>query len=286
MTDFVVYGDTDSLYVSVKDLIGTHIDEDVWNGFSDEKKIKWTKEIAEVVSDYVNERVFQNLQLDTYGSNVRDFKIVYIQEAIAKSFLITSKKKYAFHCVLDEGRPVDDIKVKGLEIVRGDSSEVIKPLLKEIVEMVLRRQPDKEIQDRVDECRRILKKSLPEEIAVNVSANNIEKYVNGYRFIKGTPYHIKGVANYRLLLEVLGIDDKYENIYSGLKVKVVYLKPNKYNIEVLSFERWPKEFYEVVSIDYEKMIERYFIKKLMIIFKPIRKESLLMKKTNTDLFFM
>jgi len=59
------------------------------------------------------------------------------------------------------------------------------------------------------------------------------------------------------------------------------------NFEAMSFLRWPKEFDKVVQIDYEKMIEKYFISKIEILLEPMKKTSLLSgsSSASVSLFF-
>ena len=54
------------------------------------------------------------------------------------------------------------------------------------------------------------------------------------------------MANYRKLLKMFKLEKTYEDIHSGLKARVVYVKPNPYKMETVTFHRWPKEFSEVV----------------------------------------
>ncbi len=72
-------------------------------------------------------------------------------------------------------------------------------------------------------------------------------------------------------MKLLELKDKYEDISEGMKVKVVYVKPNQWNIETISFYKWPKEFEKVIQIDKEKMIEKFFLKKVGILLKPMNK---------------
>ena len=153
--------------------------------------------------------------------------------------------------------------------------------------MILRDATDKEIVKRVDECRDDLKKVFPEEIAANIGINKIDKYLTKEGWRKGAPWHVKGVYNYRMLLKEFGIENEYEDITNGTKARVVYVKPNPYGIETISFLRWPKEFDKVVQIDYETMIEKFFLKKIKTLLKPMDKEELIdgMAKERLGIFF-
>ena len=278
--DFVAYIDTDSLFVMLGEWIETNLkNPDDWKKLPDENKIEIIKKISRVIEDEVNEKIFKEVQIKDYNSQVHDFKIGFKQEIIAKNALFVKKKKYAFWCVDEEGIPTDKMEVTGLEIVRSDSSEAIRERLKHIMEMIIKGFPDDEIIDMIDKYKKELMKVYPEEIAANISVNNINKYVVNGISQKGAPWHIKGVANYRKLLKELKIQDHYEDISEGIKVKVVYLKKNPFNFETLSFIRWAKEFDKVIEVDKTLMIEKFFIKKIRSLLEPINKEDLLANKS-------
>ena len=263
-------------------------DPDDWISMPDESKIEIIKKISRVIEDEVNENIFENVQIRDYNSQVHDFKIGFKQEIIAKNALFVKKKKYAFWCVDEEGIPTDKMEVTGLEIVRSDSSEAIRERLKHIMEMIIKGFPDDEIINIIDRYKKELTKVYPEEIAANISVNNINKYIVNGTSQKGAPWHVKGVANYRKLLKELNIQDNYEDISEGIKVKVVYLKKNQFNFETISFIRWAKEFDKVIEVDKNIMIEKFFIKKIRSLLEPINKEDLLANKSaekSLDSFF-
>ena len=263
-------------------------DPDDWEKMSDENKIKIIKKIAVVIEDEVNENIFKDVQIKNYNSQVHDFKIGFKQEIIAKNALFVKKKKYAFWCVDEENISTDKIEVTGLEIVRSDSSEAIRERLKHIMEMIIKGFPDVEIINTVDKYKKELMKVYPEEIAANIGVNNINKYIINGVSQKGAPWHVKGVANYRKLLNELNIKNNYEDISEGIKVKVVYLKKNQFNFDTISFIRWAKEFDKVIEIDKNLMIEKFFIKKIRSLLEPINKENLLVNKVaekSVNMFF-
>lgn len=263
-------------------------DPDDWEKMSDENKIKIIKKIAVVIEDEVNENIFKDVQIKNYNSQVHDFKIGFKQEIIAKNALFVKKKKYAFWCVDEENISTDKIEVTGLEIVRSDSSEAIRERLKHIMEMIIKGFPDVEIINTIDKYKKELMKVYPEEIAANIGVNNINKYIINGVSQKGAPWHVKGVANYRKLLNELNIKNNYEDISEGIKVKVVYLKKNQFNFDTISFIRWAKEFDKVIEIDKNLMIEKFFIKKIRSLLEPINKENLLVNKVaekSVNMFF-
>ena len=275
--DYVKYIDTDSLFVGIGEWIIDQGYEEVWDVLTDKDKIKWIKKISAEMESYIDDRIFKEVQISDYNSQVHDFKIGFKQEIIAKSALFVKKKKYSYHLVDKEGFPKDELKTTGLEIVRSDSSEAVRPRLKRVMEMIVKQEPDDDIAKTIRKYRKELREMTPEELAANVGINNIRKYLTGEdgRPKKGTPWHVKGVYNYRILLNHLDIKDKYEDIYEGLKAKVIYVKKNPFEVDIVTFQTWPKEFDDVIQYDYETMIDKFFINKIRTLLEPLEKEHII-----------
>lgn len=273
--DRVIYIDTDSLFVGLGKWIEDEGYGEYFDKLSDDRKIEYIKKISKVMEKYIDNRIFDETQLIDYNSQVTDFKIAFKQEIIAKTALFVKKKKYAYWLLNEEGVATDEIKVTGLEIVRSESAEAIRPRLKSIMEMIMKLAPDDEIGKTLRKYKKELNQLTPEDLAANIGVNNIKKYLGTGVPIKGTPWHVKGVYSYRLLLNVLGLEDKYEDIHEGLKAKVVYVKKNPYNIETITFQEWPKEFDDIIQFDAETMIDKFFVKKVRSLLNPIEKEAII-----------
>ncbi len=268
------YIDTDSLFVGLGEWIKDSGDS-VWDSLDDDEKIDIIKDISGIMERYIDDRIYNEIQLGDYNSQVHDFKIGFKQEIIAKTALFVKKKKYAYWLLDKEGVPQNDIKVTGLEIVRSESAEAIRPRLKEVMEMIMKQKGDDVLSKNIRKFKKELSILEPEELAANIGINNIRKYLNSGSPKKGTPWHVKGVYGYRLLLDKLGLKDKYEDIKEGLKAKVVYIKKNPWNIETISFYNWPEEFDTLIQFDSSIMIDKFFIKKVRLLLEPIDKEQLI-----------
>jgi hypothetical protein len=259
----------------MNDFCSNHLGKDLWESKTDDEKIDIIDVISEYVKDKINDRTLNEIQYGTYKSQVTDVPIKFEKEKIAKSGLFVAKKKYSTSCLWIEGDRKESIKTTGLEVVRGDSSEAVRDRLKDIMSMILRDKPDEEISKKINKYKKELMNVYPEEIAGNIGVNGLDKWLHNGKYIKGTPWHVKGVSNYRLLLKELGIVNEYEDVHEGAKCKVVYVKKNKYNMETISFLRWPKEFNKVVEVDMKVMVDKFFLNKIGILLKPMNKMSMM-----------
>lgn len=274
--DYVSYIHTDSLFVKGFQWLKEMGVSDKWEKLDLEKQLTYIKSIAKEIEDYVNDRSFHETQKLHYNSQEDDFRIVFEQEKVAFSGLFKDKGMYATWTLENEGDWVDDMNVTGLEIIRSDSPEVVKPMIKEVLRMLLKDYKDSDIRKYITKCKKELKQYSPEEIAENKGINKTNVYIDGFKCKKKTPHHIKGVANFKYLLDKFGLKDEYEVPQNGNKAKIVYIQKNSFNVGCLSFLKWPKEFLDKgIYIDYDKMIHNNFIKKVENLLEVVGKEGLL-----------
>ena len=291
-TQYISYIDTDSLFIRLREFLNQQgITDKQWLSIDEDNRIEILLEISKIIENNVNDRSFDETQCVDYNSRVErdDFSIIYKQEIVCSRILHIKSKMYAYHVVNDEGIPSDDISAKGIETVRSNSPKVFRSGLKDILEIILKsniNSIEPELKIIIPKLKDSFLGKEPVDVSINIGANNLKKYIrDDFTCRLKTPYQVKGVANYQILLEELGITHKYEPIKEGDKIKVVYLKPNKYNLPVISYYEWPQEFNKVINVDYETMIEKYFVNKLGIFLDPIDKLELLTQNDLMDEFF-
>jgi len=281
--DFVLYGDTDSLFIAIGKLFDYYLTCE-WRKLSDDEIMKYILDIAQIIEEYVNDKAYREMQRIVYNSNETDFRIKFKQEIVAKSILFVKKKKYSAWHVNEEGVAVDKIKTTGLEIVRSDTPEIVRPMLKDIMNMILKGVGDKDLSSAIDKYKKELQGQPPEAISSNVGIHDTKKYIGSDNSCaKGTPMHVKGVANYRKLLKLLKLENKYEDIVEGSKAKVLYVKKNQFGFDSLAFLRWPTEFDKVLQVDYQKQIEKTFLNKCEMLLEVLDKVDLLSSKQKESL---
>jgi DNA polymerase elongation subunit (family B) len=288
--DYISYIDTDSLFIKLNQFLEDKgIDMDKWANLPQDIKVKMLIKLSKCIENVVNHRSYEEIQRGDYNSYVDqdDFGIVFKQEIICSNILHLGPKMYAFHTINDEGWDCDKIDAKGIEIVRSTSPKVFRSALKELLEHLLKGKDDDFLASRVEEHRKDFFSAIPEDVSVNTGVNKLADYIHDdFTYKVGTPYHVKGVANYHFLLQTLGLNNRYESISEGDKCKVVYLKKNKYGIQVLTYYKWPNEFKESgIIVDYETMIEKYFMQKAHILLDPINRQRILEDKSTMDMFF-
>ncbi len=249
------YTDTDSCYVTLDTMVDKHL------------KGKSRDEIINIIDRFTEDKLVPaiNERMADLGEymNVFQPKIEFKREAISDSAIWVAKKRYAMNVWDNEGvrYKTPKLKVMGLEIVRSSTPAPIRESLREAVALCLN-EGEKELQNFVEESWQSFKKMTPEEMAFPRGCNNIEKYSSRETvYTKGTPMHVRGALVYNHLVKTQKIENKYQVIQDGDKIKFLYLKePNHVRENTVAFNgSMPKEFDLHRYIDYELMFEKAFL---------------------------
>ncbi len=277
--EYTVYTDTDSLFIKIWDFLEHQgLSRDDWLLLPLNVRTEYIIKISKIIENDVNDRSYNEIQRIDFNSSVdENFAINFKQEIVCPTAIFLAPKMYCFHTVNDEGFECDRIDAKGVEIVRSNSPTVFRSALKELVERLLKGDDNDTLMNLVEKHKENFYSAKPEDISTNIGVNGLTKWVNlRNECIKGTPYHVRAASNYHWLLDELGIDKKYERIKEGDKIKLCYVKPNKYSFDYIAYYDWPHELTEAgIFVDYDKMIDKYFISKADIILSPIGREKIL-----------
>lgn len=265
--DYIIYMDTDSIYVDMSHLIKkvfgtTDIDRKTGEEFLDKVCKEKVEKAIEVGYEELSER------LGCYR-NAMSMK----REKITDRSIFVAKKRYILNALNSEGVHYEKPKigVTGLESVRSSTPEVCRDKLKESFEVIMN-SDEEAIQKFIQDFRKEFATLPIEEIAKISGTDDIKKYMDKQKLYKsGCPIHVRGSILYNDYLKRMKLDKKYQEIQSGDKVKFVYLKtPNPIRENVISFvNAMPKELALEAYIDYDTQFEKVFLKPLASILEAI-----------------
>lgn len=250
--DINIYSDTDSCYFTFKNLL-KH------NGIDLTENGKVSKPAYDMIEDFGK---FLNDNITIWAQkalNTKDSRFVFKRESICDAAIFYEKKKrYILHILDEEGIACNKTKYTGVEIASTSTPAKVKPLIKKIVKTVLETKDYHATQKVYREIYDKYRKLSITEIASPRGIKGLEKYAalaNGFSIGKGTPIHCKAAIYYNKLITDLGVDNKYEKIKSGDKIKYFYTSKNKYGIQCIGFlQEYPSEF--GIDIDYEMMFNK------------------------------
>jgi DNA polymerase elongation subunit (family B) len=262
--DFVVAIDTDSIYLTLEDLV-----EKVATDKDTDGKIKYMDRVCEEVIQPFIDQGYQEL---AEYMNAYSQKMIMKREVLADKAIWTAKKRYVINVHNSEGvqyaKP--KVKVMGLEMVKSSTPAVIRDKLKDSLQVILH-GTEKDLHSYVTAFKKEFEKMPVEDIAFPRSCNGVKQYAGSPVYIKGTPIQVRGALLYNHHCKRLGIDKKYQPIRDGDKIKFVYMRtPNPIHEDVIAFpQTLPKELKLEAYIDYDKQFEKVFLDALQIVIESL-----------------
>ena len=156
---------------------------------------------------------------------------------------------------------MDKYKYTGVDVVRSTMPAAVKPYVKNIIEIMLNTRDITKTNNVLNEAYKIFKDLPIEDIARVSGIKNYEKYASeceGFKTAKGMPNHVKSAYFHNTLLRRFNIENEYESIGSGDKVRYFYVqKPNAYNVDSIAYKYYyPDEFKKCFFVDYDKMFDK------------------------------
>lgn len=237
--DIVVYGDTDSIYLTFEDIGIKILDEhrkltcDGRNLISD-----FTGYLAEQITQWAKDTLF-----------TRDSRLVFKREVIADAAVFLEKKRYIVRVAVDDhDNAVDKLKFTGVELVRSSHSAAVKKLIRGIVTVIFETLDQIQTTKAYTDAFAQFKQLDISDAAKRTSLQKLDEYkpqLNGITKVPGAriPAHALGAMMHNFLLESLDLKTKYPEIKSGSKIKTAYVLPNSLNISMIAFgSELPPEF--------------------------------------------
>ena len=226
--DAMIYGDTDSCYFSAYPILKDEIAAG---------KIPWSKENVITLYDQVCDQAnatFPDMMLKAFHCpKSRSDVIAAGREIVAETGLFITKKRYAALVYDIEGFRTDGdgklgkVKAMGLDLKRSDTPVFMQDFLKDLLDMVLQKKPEKELLHAISEFRKLFKDHPGFEKGSPKRANKVGHYrrLEEKQGKANMPGHVRASLNWNTLKRMNG--DKYsQEIVDGMKVIVCKLKAN------------------------------------------------------------
>ena len=266
-TDYVIASDTDSIYLHMGPLVEVIYKE---REKTTESIVGFLDKICEVEFEKYISSSYQALA--TYV-NAYEQKMFMKRETIAERGIWTAKKRYILNAWDIEGVRFAEPKLKmmGIEAVKSSTPAPCRTLIKDALKVIMT-QTEQDVIDFVEQARADFKKLPPEEIAFPRSVSSVTKYQSASSiYAKGTPIHSRGSLLFNHHIKKNKLDNKYNMINNGEKIKFVYLKkPNVIHENVISFiNQFPHELGLQKYIDYDLQFSKSFVEPVRAILDAI-----------------
>lgn len=263
--DYVLYADTDSMFVRFNHIAKRCNSEDI------QEKVNFLDRFGnEKIQPYLS-KVFDKLQKEM---NFYEQSIHFKREKICDKaiFLPDKKKRYILSVWDKEGTRYHEPKlgVTGIEAVRSSTPMIVRNALKATFKLIMK-ENNETVMKYINEFKDKFMEADVEKIAFPSTANNLRVYGNNKTiYSKGTPIHVRGSLLFNHHLNTMKLTS-YEKIKESEKIKFIYLKePNPIHENVISFvDVLPIEFGLEKYIDRKLQFEKAFESPLSKIFTTI-----------------
>ena len=251
----VIYGDTDSNYVSFQEVV------DSCNYPGDPKDL-----ILKINEYRLND--FLKKCFDIYAKkwntdNYQDFEL----ETLAINGIFLGKKKYVTNLIYDSGihiEPLSQLKTTGVEMIKGGTPPFVREKLTYLTKTIFQKGRSFDIREFVKELKTIKKEfkvQEPQFISAAVNINNYEKFIlndtTNFEVAKACPIHVRASGYHNYLLNKSAYKTKYSLIRSGDKINFYFVKTKtqaENNVFGYPQGTFPYEF--APPIDYDEQFNK------------------------------
>lgn len=265
--DYVIAIDTDSVYVG----LGKLMDKIIFKPNDRiSKRIDFVDKVCQTIENDVLDVAFKQLK-----ENCGAFKqrISMKRESIADRGIWSAKKRYILNVWDNEGVRYAEpkLKIMGIEAIKSSTPAACRQAFKTLFKLLISGTED-ETQAFIATFRETFRSLPPEEKAFPRGVSSVKQYMDKntiYR--KGTPINSRASILYNYLLKQKSLEDKYEQIKDGERIKYIMLKPqNPLKQNVIGFYTiLPPEFGLHNYIDNDVQFEKAFLEPAKLILDSI-----------------
>ena len=249
--DYVIAIDTDSVYINMAPIV---------EKFDPKNPVKFLDQICE---QHFEKKIAEGYQELSDETDSYENRMVMAREAIASRGIWTAKKRYILNVHNNEGvqYATPKLKMMGIEAIKSSTPQIVRDKFKEIFRVIVEGQ-ESDVQQFIREFKSDFRKMSPEAIAFPRGVSQLTKYEHRETvYAKGTPMHVRASILYNKRLQELDLEQRYETIKNGEKIKFLYLRrANPIKENVIAFPlRLPPEFNLNSYVDYDMMFNKTFL---------------------------
>jgi DNA polymerase elongation subunit (family B) len=281
--------DTDGLSFNVAPLLNKYLEENK----KDIKKL--TRHDILQITKWADEFVEKELnpfcqEITKTGIHTTDAdRIEFKREVFALHGAYFSKKHYFLHILDDSGITQNKFKYTGMEVKKNEFPKKVKGILQEVYERTCKEYwSEQDLQKYLSEKWENFTTLSFEDIALYRGYNTGKDSMNFLKMAKGASIGSKASTYFNQLIEKFALKEKYELISVGDKIRLAYVQPNEYGINVLGFkDEFPNEFKQLFIPDYSLMFEKMVLNPLSEFTKLLHFKHFDPRKAQqTDIFQM
>ena len=274
---YICISDTDSMYIELGDLLRHR-----YPNATKEEKDKYILEMALEIQDEANNNL-NTMCKELFNIDASKHYFQLKQEVIATGILVTGKRRYAMYVTNKEGVAVEELDMKGLELMKSNMNKRFKGFGEQFIKDILFGKPKYELDNSIINFYKLVKTLDPRELGKPTGVKQIASYIQPARsgemfssFRLKAPANTKAAVRYNDLLKFKRLDKQYESIIEGDKIFIINLKANPYKLETVGLPnaKVPDEIEAFVKtyIDVDEIFESLLLNKLKELYKDLKWE--------------
>jgi len=274
---YICISDTDSMYIELGDLLRHR-----YPNATKEEKDKYILEMALEIQDEANNNL-NTMCKELFNINASKHYFQLKQEVIATGILVTGKRRYAMYVTNKEGVAVEELDMKGLELMKSNMNKRFKGFGEQFIKDILFGKPKSELDASIINFYKLIKTLDPKELGKPTGVKQINSYKVPARagemfssFKLKAPANTKAAVRYNDLLKFKKLDKQYESIIEGDKIFIINLKANPYKLETVGLPnaKVPDEIEKFVKdyIDVDEIFESLLLNKLKELYSDLKWE--------------
>ena len=233
----VIISDTDSVYISLGPILDHMRSQGI--DINDSNKNEIILKLATQIQNESNNNL-NTMCKDLFNIDPSKHYFQLKQEVIATGILVTGKRRYAMYVTNKEGVAVEELDMKGLELMKSNMNKRFKGFGEQFIKDILFGKPKPELDSSIINFYKLVKTLDPRELGKPTGVKQIASYVQPARagemfssFKLKAPANTKAAVRYNDLLKFRKLDKQYESIIEGDKIFIINLKPNMYKLETI-----------------------------------------------------
>ena len=255
--DYIITSDTDSLFIHVKDLLRAEgVD------LTDKAAcIAATLELATEIQKLANKHL-DTLVVDLFNLHDRPHYFELKQEVVIERGYFSGKRRYAMYIVNKEGVTVEELDMKGLDLMKSNFPPLFREFGESILNQIMFGKQKQDIDKQILEFKTKVNTIDWRQLLKPTGLKQLGSYIdsrprNGEIFSKlrlKCPINTKAAIRYNDLLQFKGLDKQYSKFQVGDKMLIAYLKDNPFKVDCIGFNGYndPPQIIEFI----EKYINR------------------------------
>lgn len=274
--DYVIACDTDSMYITLDNLVSQCLGE----SYSTVEAVKFLDRACEDRIEPFIEQCYEELgrYVNAYAQ-----KMKMKREAIANKGIWTAKKRYILNVWNNEGVQYTEPKLKmmGIEAVRSSTPQACRNNIKKCINVIMTEDEDSTIKF-IQKFHKEFEQLPFEDVAFprgvklthevdtgkkDIKGNPVFEKVRYSLGDKGLPIHVRASLLYNDILKQKKLDQRYQPIQDGDKIKFCYMRlPNPLKENVLACPgTLPRQLGLDQYIDYDLQFEKSFVEPIKTI---------------------